>query len=173
MTRTPLHRLADRLTAAFGFGLMKVIDDTGAQQVAQLNLNVGAPIAEVIDKMVRLGEYGFYSCPPDGSEAIAVFMGGRRSAGVIVATGYREARPKGLKPGEAMLFNALAMQYIVASEDGKFRSQAPDWLHDGDYHVSGASYAAHMIPADGWNGTFATGDGRTAHVTFGIITNVT
>jgi phage gp45-like len=75
-----------------------VVDDSGDQQVAQANLNVGAPEAEVIDKMVRLGEYGFFSCPPDGAEAIAVFLGGRRSAGVIIATGYRAARPRASSP---------------------------------------------------------------------------
>lgn len=170
--RTPLHRVADRLLGIFGYGLLRVVDDTGLQQVAQLNLNVGNPLEETIDKVTRLGEVGFYSCPPEGSEAVALFLGGYRTGGVIIATGYRAARPKGLKPGEAMMLNVLREQYIEASDDGKFRSQAPDWLHDGDYHVSGTTYAAHMIPADGWSGTFATGDGRTATVTHGIITNV-
>lgn len=170
--RSPIHRLTDRVVSLFGYGLLKVVDDSGLQQVAQFNLNPGGPVEEVIDRVLRLGEYGFYSCPPPGAEGVAVFMGGRRTSGVIVATGYKAARPKGLAPGEAMLFNALAQQFIVASADGKFRSQAPDWLHDGDYHVSGTSFAAHMIPADGWTGTFATGDGRTVTVTHGIITNV-
>lgn len=172
MTRSAAHKLADRLLTAFGFGVLKVIDDTGDQQVAQMNINIGAPIAEVIDKTVRLGEYGFNSCPPDGAEAIAVFLGGRRSSGVIIATGYRAVRPKGLLPGECNLFNALTSDFIQLCQDGKVRSQSTDWLHEGDYHVSGTHYAAHVIPADGWDGTFATGDGRTVTVTHGIITNV-
>lgn len=160
------------MLSLFGYGLMRVIDDNGVQQLAQFNLNPGGPVEEIIDKMPRLGEYGFYSCPPNGSEGVAVFLGGRRTGGVIIATGYRAARPKGLAPGEVMLFNALAAHYIVASADGKFRSQASDWLHDGAFHVSGTVYAAHMIPEDGWSGSFATGDGRTATVSHGIITNV-
>lgn len=170
--RTAAHRLADRLLGAFAFGLLRVVDDSGKQQVAQLGVNVGGPVEETIDRMPRLGEYGFYSCPPDGSEAVAVFLGGRRSGGVIIATGYKAQRPTGLLPGEALFKNVLGGQFIRASQDGNFHSQSPDWAHTGDFHVSGTAYAAHMQPADGWSGTFATGDGRTAHVTHGIITNV-
>lgn len=173
--RSGAHRLADRLVRLVGFGALKVVDDTGDQQRAQVTINAGGPdgVQEVIDHAVRLGEYGFNSCPPEGSEAVILFLGGRRSIGVIIATGYRAARPKGLKPGEAMVFNAVTGDFIELSEDGKIRSQTVDWIHDGDQHVSGSAYAAHMIPADGWTGTFATGDSRTVHVTHGIITDVT
>lgn len=170
--RAPVHRLTDRLFNLLGFGLMRVIDDTGLQQTAQLNLNPGSPITETIDHTPRLGEYGLWSCPPDGAECVTVFMGGRRNAGVIIATGYRAARVKNLKPGEAQFGNILGGQFILAAQDGKFHSTAPDWLHTGDFHVSGTAFAAHVKPADGWTGTFATGDSRTAHVTNGIITIV-
>lgn len=170
--RTVAHRLADRILGVFGYGLLRVIDDAGAQQIAQLNLNVGGPAAEVIDGMPRLGEYGFFSCPPDGAEAVALFLGGRRTGGVIIATGFREQRPKNLKPGEAMLKNVLGGQFILAAEDGKLHSQAPDWIHAGDQHVSGSLSAAHVLPADGWSGAFATGDARTVTVSHGVITNV-
>lgn len=166
--------LFDRLIGVVIAVKLALIDDSGAQQTAQATFRSGAPdgVREVIDKVTRLGEYGFYSCPPEGSEALVVFLGGRRSMPVVIATGHRADRPKDMKPGEASLFNTVAGQYVIASEDGKFRSLAPDWLHDGDFHVSGSAYAEHLIPADGWDGTFQTGDGRTATVTHGIITNV-
>lgn len=168
-----LQRLADRLLNAVGYVRLSVIDDTGDQQTAQVQIKAGAAVvAELIDKVVRLGEYGLYSCPPDGSEAVVLFQGGRKGHGVIIATGYRAGRPKGLKPGEVMLFNAIRSQFVELTDDGKITSQAPDWAHDGDQHVSGAIFAAHMKPADGWTGSFVTGDGRTAHVTNGIVTNV-
>lgn len=170
--RDGLQRLADRVLNAFGYVRLSVIDDTGDQQTAQVQIKAGSEVAELIDKVVRVGEYGLYTCPPDGSEAVVVFQGGRKTHGIIIATGYRAGRPKGLKPGEVMLFNAIRSQFVELTDDGKITSQAPDWVHDGDQHVSGTAYAAHVKPADGWTGTFATGDGRTAHVTNGIITNV-
>lgn len=153
---------------------LRLIDDTGAQQTAQAHYRSGAPdgVEEIIDKATRLGEYGFYSCPPEGSEGLLVFLGGRRSMPVVIATGHRADRPKGMKPGEASLFNTVAGHYIIASQDGKFRSMASDWLHNGDFDVSGTVYAAHVIPADGWTGTFLTGDSRTVHVIHGIIMSV-
>lgn len=172
--RDPIQRVVDRVLNLVGLVRLSVIDDSGDQQTAQVQIKAGAPdgIAEIIDQVLRIGEYGLYSCPPDGSEAVVVFQGGRKSQGVIIATGYRAARPKGLKPGEVMLFNAIRAQFLELTDDGKITSQASDWAHDGDSHVSGTVFAAHVKPADGWTGTFATGDSRTAHVTNGIITNV-
>lgn len=170
--RSAAHRLADRILNGLAFGLMKVIDDTALQQTAQLNLNPGSPVAETIDHVPRLGEYGIWSCPPDGAECVTVFLGGRRNAGVIVATGYRAARIKNLKPGEAVFANVLGGQTLKAAQDGDFYSVAPTWHHAGDQNVTGTVFAGHVKPADGWTGTFATGDSRTVHVTNGIITSV-
>ncbi|MES2034882.1 MAG: phage baseplate assembly protein [Pseudomonadota bacterium] len=172
--RDPLQRLVDRVLNLVGYVRLSVIDDSGEQQTAQVQVKAGAPdgIAEIVDKVPRLGEYGLYSCPPDGSEAVVLFQGGRKTQGVIIATGYRAARPKGLLPGEVMLLNAIRAQFIKLNDAGHIASQAPDWAHDGDLHATGTVFAAHVKPADGWTGTFATGDARTVTVTNGIITGV-
>jgi phage gp45-like len=168
---------ADLLSRVIGLvrpALIKLVDDNGEQQTAQVSISVAGPdgVEEVIDHVPRLGEYGFYSNPPVGSECVVAFLGGRRSMGLILATGWRAQRPKGLKPGEAMVFNAVRGQYVDLADDGNIKSQAPDFQHDGDMHLTGKGYAAEMHPANGWTGTFATGDARTVHVTDGIITNV-
>lgn len=166
--------VASRLFRAISIGRIKATDDSGVQQLSQVNINAGAPagIEEVIDDVERLGHYGFAYCAPVGAEAVLLHLGGHRSAGMIIATGDRATRPKGLLPGEARFYNGPAGTYVEASHDGKFRSVATDWLHTGDYHVSGTSYAAHMIPADGASGSFTTVDGKTVTVTHGIITNI-
>lgn len=169
-----LKRLAQRLLQVVGVAHLRVVDDSGDQQTAQLQIMAGGPegIEEIIDKTPRLGAYGFAYCPPDGSEAIVLFVGGRRSAGVIVATGHRATRPKGLKPGEAMLYNGLTGDFVKLGEDGKIRSQSGDWVHTGDQHVSGTVFAAHVIPADGVSGVFTSQDGKTITVIHGIITRI-
>jgi len=158
----------------WGVAALHVIDDTGDQQLAQVHFGAGGPdlLEEIIDKVPRCGEYGLAYCPPDGSEAVTIFLGGRRSSGVIIATGHKATRPKGLKPGEAMLYNGLAATFVKMSQDGKIRSTATDWIHTGDQHLTGTEYAAHMIPTDGASGTFTTVDGKTVTVTHGIITQI-
>jgi hypothetical protein len=166
--------LLSRILGLVRPAIVKLVDDGGDQQRVQVSLSVGGPdgIEEVIDGVPSIGQVGFYSNPPPGSEAVVLFVGGRRSAALILGHGYRAARPKGLKPAEVLLLNVLRLQYVELSDDGKIRSQAPDWIHDGDQHLSGKGYAAELHPANGWTGTFATGDARTVHVTDGIIVNV-
>lgn len=171
---SPVRRLAARLSNLFAVVRLAVIDDSGPHQRAQATIpasGAGA-VAEIIDKTPRLAEYGFDSCPPDGSEAVVLFLFGRRSAGVIIATGYAAGRPKDLKPGEAMVFNALTQDFVKLCADGKLRSKSTDWLHEGDAHVSGTAYAAHVIPADGVTGTFVSQDGKHITVTRGVITSI-
>lgn len=132
-----LRRLGARITQLVGVGRLAVIDDGGDQQMCQVQVRAGAPegLEEVIDTRPRLGEYGLAYCPPDGSEAIVIFLGGRRSQGVVIATGHRASRPKGLKPGEAMLYNGLTGDFVKMCQDGKIRSQG-DWFHTGKFHAS-------------------------------------
>ena len=169
------HQLAGRIVAAIGMVRLGPIDDSGEQQLAQTQIKTAAPagVGEVMDQVLRLGEYGIWSCPPVGAEAIVVALGGRRSGGLIIATGDRATRPKNLSPGEALFGNPGQSVFIKATKDGKFVSQAVGWTHTGDVHVTGGTvFADHVKPADGWTGTFATGDSRTVHVTNGIIISV-
>lgn len=133
-----LARLANRVLRVIGIAHIKLTDDAGGQQLHQLNINPGGPqdLEEVIDQVPRLGHYGFAYCPPDGSEAVVVFIGGRRSNGVVIATGHRESRPKHLQPGEAMLFNSLTDTWVRMCADGKVRSKG-EWLHDGHFKATG------------------------------------
>lgn len=134
----PVQRLYRLVLNVVGIGAIRRTDDSGDQQLCQFNIKKGGPseLEEVIDGMPRLGHYGLAYCPPDGSEAIALFIGGRRSSGVIIATGFREERWKDLEPGEAMLFNALTGDFVRMCADGKIRSKG-DWEHDGSFSATG------------------------------------
>lgn len=130
--------LAQRVLNAFGIAKLHVIDDTGDQQRAQAVISAGGPegIEEVIDKAVRMAHYGIAYCPPDGSEAVVIFLGGRRSAPIIIADGHKASRVKNLKPGEVQLYNGLTGAFVKMCQDGKIRSQGP-WIHTGTFHSTG------------------------------------
>lgn len=93
------ERLYSRLLMVVGRGRVTTSDDSGNVQVLQVRLGQD----EVRDGTPRLAEYGLTSVPPIGSDAIVIFIGGDRSAGVAVATGNQGARPKGLAVGEVAI----------------------------------------------------------------------
>lgn len=59
---------------------------------------------ETRENVPRMGHYGLAYHPPDGTEGIAVFLGGDPSRGVVIATENRQYRLKGLAKGEVALF---------------------------------------------------------------------
>jgi len=61
-------------------------------------------LAEEVRDCERYQEYGFTSVPLPGAEAITVCVGGSRDHGVVIATGDRRYRLKGLQGGEVALY---------------------------------------------------------------------
>jgi phage baseplate assembly protein V len=94
-----IDRMWRRLVLALGRGIITLIDDTGATQTLQVQLSA----AEVRDNTPRLAEYGFQSSPPPGADAALLFLGGERTAGVVIATGHRTYRLTGLAEGEVAI----------------------------------------------------------------------
>lgn len=69
-------------------------------QSLQLRLLAG----EIKDNMEHLEPYGYTACPLPGAEALAGFIGGDRSHGVVIVVADRRFRLQGLKPGEVALY---------------------------------------------------------------------
>lgn len=70
--------------------------------VQGLQLQLGA--TEVADQVEHFQDYGFASVPLSGSEGIALFVGGSRAHGVVVAVRDRAGRPGGLQAGEVAIY---------------------------------------------------------------------
>lgn len=100
------ERIFRRVLLAVGRGKVGPVVDTGGVQLMQVTLG---PL-EVRDGTPRVAEFGFTSNPPSGSDAVGLFVAGDRSNGVVVGTNHQPSRPKGLQPGETMLY----------SQDGKY-----------------------------------------------------
>jgi phage gp45-like len=132
------RRLGGRLLRLIGVGRLSVIDDAGDQQRAQVNIGAqgDSDLEEVIDHAPRLGDYGVAYRPPDGSEALMLFLGGRRSTAMILATGHRATRVKNLQPGEVQIYNGLTGKFVKFCADGKIRSSG-DWIHTGNFQATG------------------------------------
>lgn len=96
-----VERLYGRLMMAIGRGRITAVNDGG--NVQKLQVQLGAD--EVRDTTPRLVEYGLTSVPPAGTDVLAVFLGGDRSNGVVIATGHQASRPKGLEVGEVCVYD--------------------------------------------------------------------
>lgn len=163
--RAAIMRLMSQVRNLVSVGHIRLVDDSGEQQLVQVNINRGGPdeLEEVIDDVPRMAHYGFAYCPPDGSEVVVLHIGGNRTAGIAIATGYREARPRDLQPGEAMLFNSLTDTFVRMSADGKIHSKG-DWEHEGYLKAtgdvldhSGTNAATMKVHRDKYNAHHHTG----------------
>jgi phage baseplate assembly protein V len=138
---TTIERLYIRLLMVFGRALVKVVNDAGGLQ--QLQIQLGKD--ELRDNTPRFAEYGFTSSPLSGARAIAIFMGGDRSNGAVIATDDPRYRPTGLKSGEAVVYDHLGRK-IYLTQDGividgagaaiKFMN-CPTLSTDGDFTAKG------------------------------------
>lgn len=95
-----MEPLKNRIMLAISRAVVETIKDAGGLQVAQISLLAD----EVQDNVERYQNYGMTSNPPDNSEGIAVFPGGDRSHGILIAVDNRQYRLKGLEKGEVALF---------------------------------------------------------------------
>lgn len=96
-----LEPLARRVRLAIGRGIVKLVNDAAGVQKIQLSLMAN----ETRSKIERFQEYGFTSVPLPGAEAAAIFVGGNRDHGIIIATEDRRYRLQGLEGGEVALYS--------------------------------------------------------------------
>lgn len=71
---------------------------------------------EVLDEIERIQEYGFTSVPLPGCEGVAVFVGGNRGNGSIIATDDRRYRPTSLEPGDVAIYSKTGNMVKVLAD---------------------------------------------------------
>lgn len=95
----PFFQLWRRVLVLVGRGRITAVNDAGDVQLAQARLSG----SEVQDDMPRFGQYGLSCNPPAGTDCVAIFVGGDRTNGVIIATNNQTFRMKALESGEVAL----------------------------------------------------------------------
>ncbi|MEG1800084.1 MAG: phage baseplate assembly protein V [Synergistaceae bacterium] len=107
------HPVAQRAALAAARCLLKIINDALPLQTLQ----VEALAEEVRSGVERMQEYGFTSVPLSGCRGVAIFVGGDRSNGIVIATDDVEYRKKGMLPGEVAVYNNEG-DYILLKNGG-------------------------------------------------------
>jgi len=91
-----LNRLANLVSRV----VLNRTDDSKKMQAVQLTALDG----ETRERVERVQNYGFTSVPLDGAEGVAVFVGGYRDHGLVIAMDDRRYRLTGLESGEVALY---------------------------------------------------------------------
>jgi phage baseplate assembly protein V len=109
-----LGALERRVRLAAGRAVLHRVDSAAKVQRLQAEFLKG----EVRDSMEHFETYGFTSHPLAGMEPVAVFMGGDRSNGVVVAIADRQFRLTNLKPGEVALYDQWGRSLVFSADGG-------------------------------------------------------
>ena len=114
MSWANLEDLQRKVRAIIGRGRVKFVDDSGPVQKVQVLMNG----IETPDNRYRVPEFGLTSNPPEDSDVIAVHLDGDRSAGAVLGTNHQPSRPRGLQPGETMLYSQDGKSVYLTSSGG-------------------------------------------------------
>ncbi|MDR3408476.1 MAG: phage baseplate assembly protein [Methylovirgula sp.] len=90
-----------------GAGRVTGADDSGEVQKLQVTESAsGSGFADrVLDKVMRIFQFGFTSVPPLNSEVLTLRRKGDRTLTMVIGTSHRPSRPTGLQPGDAAMYD--------------------------------------------------------------------
>jgi phage baseplate assembly protein V len=142
--------LADRAALSIARAILRVVDDTMPIQAVQADLLSG----ETRDRVERMQEYGFTSVPLPGCRGIALFVGGDRSHGAVIATEDNRYRKKGLNAGEVAIYTDEGDSiYLrrgriiqITAANGVVVNAPAVTVASGDVIASGISLVNHVHP---------------------------
>jgi len=132
-------------------GVMTLVDDTTKTQEVQLNLLQG----EVLSGLERFQQYGFTSVPFTGAEAIAAFIAGNRTQGVVLVVGDKRYRLTGLQGGEVALHDDQGQMIVIhRTKISIISPQAvemttPLFTLNGDFQLNGTGTSTGDFVANG------------------------
>lgn len=161
----------NRFMNMFARGVVALAKSTGKTQLLQMSLTAG----EIKDGMEHLEPYGFTSCPHEGAEGLAAFMGGDRSHGVVLVVADRRYRVQALQAGEVAIYTDEGDRIhfkrgrIIDIQTGTLNITATEGVHfdsptitqtgkiisDGDQVAGGVSQMTHT------HGGVQRGSGQT------------
>lgn len=113
MVSDVIRKLSVRIAGVVSRAVVKRVDDSKKRQAVQVALLAG----ETREALEHFQPYGFTSVPQTGAEGVALFPGGERDHGLVVAVDDRRYRLTGLQSGEVALYTDQGDK-LVLKRDG-------------------------------------------------------
>jgi phage baseplate assembly protein V len=111
--KSMLKPLRERVMLMIAKAVVTMTDDGGGVQRVQMRLLSG----ETRSAASRFQNYGLSSRPAGQALAVALFVGGGRDHPLVVALEDTAARPRGLRPGEVIVYDDQG-QSVHLTRDG-------------------------------------------------------
>ena len=146
-----LAAVARRVAMAAARGIVRAVGDASGLQTVRISLMED----EVKDGVERVQEYGFSSHPLPGADCVAIFIGGNRDHGVVIATDDRTHRPGGLQAGDVAIYDHRGNRVLLGSTGievtapVKVTVTAPEVEIDSDVTITGDTTVIGDMVADG------------------------
>ncbi len=152
--RPILNRLANLISRV----VLNRADDSKKMQALQLTALDG----ETRENVERVQQYGFTSVPLAGAEGVAVFVGGYRDHGLVVAMDDRRYRPTGLQVGEVALYSSGGTKVLLkANGDVEITPASGTVKVNGDVLAGTISLKHHTHPGSTLTTTATVGASAT------------
>lgn len=143
--RRLIQPLEARIRGVVGRGTISKVDDSKKAQELQVRLLAG----EVRSIVERLGNYGFTSHPPLGSEVVVVFPGGSREHGIAVGVENRPERLKNLPEGASAMYVLGGVTFLLMDPaDEKATLEGDELVLNGFTKIT-LGVGANSITIDG------------------------
>lgn len=104
--------LRNRVYTMITRAVIETVKDSGNMQLVKLTLLAG----ETRDDIERFQNFGFSSNPPDGSECVAVAIGGNRDHLIVIVADDRNTRIKDLLKGESVQYNDKGDKWHIKND---------------------------------------------------------
>lgn len=112
----PLRNMARRIQNAVRAVRSTVVpNDMGSVQTVQLRHSS----AQTVDQTKTLYHYGYSASPPVGCDFVVVHVAGDTSNGIAIASGHQASRPKGLTPGQVLIYDSSGSRVLLDPAHGK------------------------------------------------------
>jgi len=131
--------------------VIQLINDSPKLQTLQLEvmgaLDGEGDDPEIQDEIENFAHYGFTSSPPKGSEAILLRLGGEPNVQAVIATAYREDRPKLASAGDVTLWDIHGHRLELREAEVVIVSNG-DTIELGDGATKGVAREGDPITSD-------------------------
>jgi phage gp45-like len=142
-----LARMARRIMMTVMRGKVRLVDDSGPVQKHQVDFGPIGPDGSLglRDNTLAPAWFGFASSPPEGADVVALFVGGDRANGLVIAHNHQATRLRGLNPGETALYDKwgnsvkLTQAGIEITHSAKITLTAPIVDVEGELQVGGVA----------------------------------
>lgn len=123
-----LEDLRRRVAMALARCVVAAVNDGAKLQGLQIKLLAG----EAKDGVERFQQYGLTAHPHPGAEGVAVFVGGNRDHGLVLAVDDRRYRLRGLAQGEVALYDDQGQKVHLTRDGIVIEAKALTVNADGD-----------------------------------------